>query len=268
VGSPSAAVNALRPAIERREIAASFQPVVDLATNRVIGFETVARWTRADGTVLPAEDLVSNAEEFGLAGELAFSMLDQAAALLEQIGLTATVSIGVGVSPTQLEDPDLPARFQAVLSRHRIPRIGMCLAIAETALMAGDASMKARLLALKRLGVRLAMDGFGAGCPSLAFITDFPFDVIKLDRRVVAGIEGDPSSATLVRGVVALARPLGLTVLAEGVETEAQRAALAGLGCHAGLGSLWSAGVPGDRARELAIPDGGIEPATTVEESR
>jgi PAS domain S-box-containing protein/diguanylate cyclase (GGDEF)-like protein len=237
-------VHALRPAIAEGRIEAHFQPVVELASQRLVGFEALARWKLADGTQVAPDEFIPLAEESGLIGDLGLSMLDQAASFLESLRPADGVCIGVNVSPTQLEDPGLADRISEVLVRHRIPRSGICLEITEGSLVVGDRAMKSSLQSLKRLGVSLAIDDFGTGYSNFAYITDFPFDVIKLDRSLIDAVERNERQTTVVRGVIQLAAALHLHVLAEGVETDTQRARLVELGCDLAQGYLWSPAEP------------------------
>lgn len=239
--------NSLRGAVERGEIHAHFQPLVTLADGGLVGFEALARWERDGGVTISPDDFVPIAEQTGVIDDIGLSMLDQACALLGRHQDSArTLKVAVNVSACQLDDPDFGRRVAEVLGNYPIPRLSICLELTETSLVPGGQAMLDRLHALKRLGVTLAIDDFGTGYSSFAYLSEFPIDILKLDRSFVTDLQDDPRRIAVVGSIIALALTLGIDVLAEGIETEAERAILDGLHCRFGQGFLWGRPVPSD----------------------
>jgi EAL domain-containing protein (putative c-di-GMP-specific phosphodiesterase class I) len=159
------------------------------------------------------------------------------------------VSVTVNLSARQVADPELAAEVQAALDASGLAPDRLCLEITETTLMEDADSPLQTLDALRASGVRLALDDFGTGYSSLAYLRRFPLDVLKIDRSFIAGIEHDHEAAALVGAVMTMAGSLGLDVVAEGIETEAQRARLRELGCRLGQGYLFARALPGEELR-------------------
>jgi diguanylate cyclase (GGDEF)-like protein/PAS domain S-box-containing protein len=242
---------ALRRAVRDGGVAAYFQPLVDLRTDAVVGFEALARWVAPDGRFVNPEEFVPLAERTGLIGALGLSMLDQACELLGRVrdlGVRLPVRVSVNVSSRQLEDPDFPRDVAETLWRHGVPAGSVCLELTESALVPDDRVLIERLHVLKRIGVRLAIDDFGTGYSSFAYLTQFPIDLLKLDRAFVTHLQDDPRRLAVAHSIIGLANTLSIPVVAEGVETESEREALARLGCDQGQGFLWSRAVPLARA--------------------
>jgi diguanylate cyclase (GGDEF)-like protein/PAS domain S-box-containing protein len=251
--------NGLRGAVSRGEIRAHFQPIVRLRQGgSIVGFEALARWERPDGTTVPPGEFVPIAEQTGFIRDVGLTMLDQACAFLQQartLEPDRELMVTVNVSPRQLDDPELPARFAEVLARYSIPRPAICLELTESSLVPGDVPMVDRLHNLRRLGVSLAIDDFGSGYSSFAYLTQLPIDLLKLDRALVTDLQEDPRRIAVARSIISLARELGIVVLAEGIETELERDAMRDLDCELGQGYLWSRPVPPVDALALIGPE-------------
>ena len=248
-------ISSLRAALGRGEIRAHFQPIISLSEGRIVGYEALARWSRPSGVEVMPDEFIPIAEETGLIGDLGISILDQACAFLatlEEAG-DGGLMVTVNVSSRQMDDADLPARVDEVLARYDLPRMAVCLELTESVLVPGDKEMIERLSVLKRLGLSLAIDDFGTGYSSFAYLTQFPIDLLKLDRAFVTGLQGDVRRVAVARSIITLARALGIDVLAEGIETSAEREVLAGLDCVLGQGYLWSRAVPPAEAASLMV---------------
>jgi diguanylate cyclase (GGDEF)-like protein/PAS domain S-box-containing protein len=232
----------LRGAVEREEIRAHFQPIIDLRDGDVVGYEALARWERSKGDTVPPEEFIAIAEDTGFINDIGLSMLDQACDFLEAERVThpgRALQITVNVSSRQLDEPDFPRRVEEVLAGHTVPRLAICLELTESAVVPGDQRMLDRLNALKRLGVTLAIDDFGTGYSSFAYLSQLPIDLLKLDRTFVTGLQDDPRRIAVVSSIISLASALGIEVLAEGVETSQERDVLAELDCGLAQGYLW-----------------------------
>jgi diguanylate cyclase (GGDEF)-like protein/PAS domain S-box-containing protein len=244
---------ALRLAIARRDLAAHYQPIVDLTTGRAIGVEALARWVRDDGVVVLPDQFIPLAESTGLIVRLGELMLEEAAGTVagwnrsrdEQDALWVSVNL----SARQLAEPSLVESVRQVLSTTELPPENLHLEVTETVIMDDVHTSVLRLDEIRALGVRLSIDDFGTGYSSLAYLKQLPVDTLKVDHSFVDGVVDDPDDRTIVEAVVGLGRALGLTCLAEGVETDDQRDALVGMGCQLGQGYLWARPMPEVDAR-------------------
>jgi diguanylate cyclase (GGDEF)-like protein/PAS domain S-box-containing protein len=229
----------LREAVARSQLTLDYQPIRDLATGRVIALEALARWRHPRLGDIPPHTFIPIAEETGLIRALGGWVIESAASqLAEWRGLgtdTADLQMCINLSVRQLHDPELPARLTQLLRRIDLPPDALVMEMTEGAFGPSGGSAAAGLAALRELGARIAIDDFGTGYSTLGRLRDLPVDIIKIDRTFVADLESEPGLA-LVRSMVDLARALGLTTVAEGVETEGQRECLLTLGCGAAQG--------------------------------
>jgi diguanylate cyclase (GGDEF)-like protein/PAS domain S-box-containing protein len=232
---------ALRRGLERGELVVEYQPVVVLPTGTVVGVEALVRWDHPERGRLGPNEFVELAEETGLIGELGRQVLVAAchqAARWRQGHPAANLSVNVNVSPRQLHDDDFIEQVRESLRETGLSPGGLVLEITETAMMHDIDATIERLLALKALGVRLAVDDFGTGYSSLSYLQRFPVDSLKIDRAFVSAI--GTNDVSLTPAILSLARTLGLTAVAEGVETSVQADALSALGCDLAQGYYFS----------------------------
>jgi EAL domain-containing protein (putative c-di-GMP-specific phosphodiesterase class I)/CheY-like chemotaxis protein/GGDEF domain-containing protein len=230
----------LRSALEDGGVDIVFQPLVDVATGACRGFEALSRWSRFGVAVSPAE-FIPLAEQVGLSlkiFELGVRKSAQWLSRLERSGRSGYAS--VNLAACDLEREDLVAFVIGLLARLGMPPTSLQIEITEQSLIRDFALSERNLRALKGLGCRIAIDDFGTGYSSLSYIGRLPVDVLKLDRQFVANLVDDASSQAIVGLTVALARRLGLDVVAEGVETREQQAALAALGVTGAQGYLFA----------------------------
>ncbi|MFZ5550548.1 MAG: putative bifunctional diguanylate cyclase/phosphodiesterase [Pseudomonadota bacterium] len=237
----------LRQALQRDEFFVAYQPIVALPERRPQTLEALVRWHHpARGLVSPA-DFVPLAEEAGLIEALGEFVLRRACADLadwqKHLGDRAPRSVSVNLSRAQLRPARLAATVRAALADSGLAPAALRLEITETLAMQGESSL-AVLAELRRMGIGLALDDFGTGYSSLASLDQLPIDTVKIDRAFVAKMVSSPYQAALVKSTVQVADTLGLRVVAEGVETESQAAALVALGCHAAQGFLFSRPMP------------------------
>jgi diguanylate cyclase (GGDEF)-like protein/PAS domain S-box-containing protein len=247
--------NDLRRALERDEFDTFYQPIVELATGRIVGFEALARWVRGErGPVSPAE-FVQPAEETGLITEIGRRVTQTAAAQLaawQRCGLAGPdVSINVNVSAKQFSQSDLLADIGQILARTCLKADRLKLELTESAMMENPELTRGILMRLKALGVRLCVDDFGTGYSSLSYLHRFPIDTLKIESGFTASMADQRSERTLIKTIVELGHGLGLDVVAEGVETDAQRRQLLALNCNVGQGYLFSPAVPAATAAGL-----------------
>ena len=235
----------LRQALAHEELSVHYQPRIDANTLAVVGLEALLRWQHPVlGSVSPAR-FIPVAEETGLIHPIGQWVIQQAC---EQIarwgdeGLPPLV-VSVNLSAAQLTDEGLVSHLQTCLRANRVDPGRLELELTESQLME-HAAVSGRLLTnLKALGVQLSIDDFGTGYSSLAYLKKFPISKLKIDQSFVRGLPGDDSDVAIVAAMIGLARAMGLSVIAEGVETEDQRAALLRLGCDEYQGFLFSPGV-------------------------
>jgi diguanylate cyclase (GGDEF)-like protein/PAS domain S-box-containing protein len=234
----------LSEGIDRGELVAYLQPIVDTVSGHVVAFEALARWVHPRLGVLPPAQFLDLAEEASLDLALGDAVFDSACATYRQLGIAPEVHLAVNLSVSQLLDPTLTARMRRTASRHRIsmPRIS-CEITESATLPHGNATsgVESTLRALRAAGAQLALDDFGTGYSSLTHVGRFPISTIKIDRSFVEGVLERPEDRAVIAAVVGLARTLSLSVVAEGVESPAQLAALRDLGCSALQGYLLGA---------------------------
>jgi diguanylate cyclase (GGDEF)-like protein/PAS domain S-box-containing protein len=245
----------LRRALARDELRLHYQPQVELATGRIVGFEALVRWEHPERGLLAPAAFVPIAEESGLVLPLGRWVLEtacrQASEWCADPEIRRGIVMAVNLSPRQFRHPHLVDDLAQVLTRTRLDPDALEIEITEGTAM-GDADATVRTLErLKTLGVRLAIDDFGTGYSSLSYLRRFPIDVLKVDRSFVAGLPGNGGDAAIIRSVVSLARALGLKAVAEGVETPAQLEELRALGCDQGQGYLFGKPVPAEEAERL-----------------
>lgn len=224
----------LRGALARDELRTAYQPIVETRNGRISCAEALLRWDHPSyGAVVP-DVFIPLAEQTGLIGEIGQWVLDRACRdrlRWTTLEAAADLTISVNVSAYQLMAPDFPAKVAAVLSSVGAAPEWVTLEMTETAFVQDTDRALIVLTELKALGVTLALDDFGTGYSSLNYLKEFPIDIVKIDRGSVADLERDQASHSIVSAVVELAHQLGMTVVAEGVETVEQHALLAALGC-------------------------------------
>ena len=244
----------LHYALARGEMSMHYQPQVDVSDGRIVGFEALMRWEHG-GRMQPAAKFIPLAEETGLIvplGEWAIGIACEALAALHARGLPECV-LSVNLSCQQLRTGRLPGVIAAALAAHRLPAERLEVELTESGMMADPEVAVAQLKAVRALGAGLAVDDFGTGYSSLAYLTRLPLTTLKIDRSFVQDVHASERSRAVARTIVALGANLQLRVVAEGVETPAQRDALRSLGCDLQQGYLFGRAVP--LAEALALAD-------------
>ena len=250
----------LRQAVAEDAIVPYFQPLVALDTGRLVGVEMLARWPHPERGMVPPAEFIPLAEELGVIGAMTSNLLRRACR--DAAGWPACVTLACNLSPLQLRDPRLPAAISQVLEETGFPGGRLELEVTESALI-GDICLARTLLdQLKKLGVRLALDDFGTGYASLMSLRALPFDKLKIDASFVGAMAYDPESSKIVSAVIGLCQSLGLTSVAEGVETEEIAGLLRQLGCDIGQGWLFGRPVPSEEIAMLAdsVRGGVVQP--------
>jgi diguanylate cyclase (GGDEF)-like protein/PAS domain S-box-containing protein len=243
----------LRKAIEREELKVLFQPIVSLAAGRVAGFEALLRWEHPKRGRVPTHEFISLAERTGLIIPIGLFVLERTARQLAQwqdeSDAEPPLFASVNVSSRQLIRHDLINDVKSVLSRVDIERGTLKIEVTESLVMENPEYTAKVLVRIKELGASLALDDFGTGYSSLAYLQKFPFDTIKVDQQFVRGEGRD--RPLLLKTIVGLGHDLGMTVVAEGVETDEQAKELRLLGCEYAQGFLYGQAMSAEDARRL-----------------
>jgi diguanylate cyclase (GGDEF)-like protein len=226
-----------------------YQPIVRLADGRTTGFEALVRWNHPERGLIPPFEFIPLAEETGaitgIGRWVLGAALRQGAAWSAQTG--APLRMAVNVSPRQFQDGDVVRDVVTALEDTGFPAAQLTLEVTEGVLVRDADSVVAQLERLRALGIRIAIDDFGTGFSGLSYLRHLPADIIKIDRSFVSDLPQGRAATTLITSIVELARTLGLGVVAEGVETEEQRRALAELDCAQAQGYLFARPEPADR---------------------
>ena len=230
----------IRRAIENSELLLVYQPLFALKEQAPTGAEALVRWRHPSGTVMLPDDFIPVAEENGMIGRLDSFVREEAcrqfAGWAARDGWPAAFTMAVNVSGRELYDPGLPARVDEMIRRYRLSPPQLCLEITETALIAEVGDVQETLSALSAIGVRIALDDFGTGYSSLVHLQRLNADILKIDRSFVEQITRSARDRKIVAAVTAMSHALGMTVIAEGIETHHQLVILADLGCDQGQG--------------------------------
>ncbi|MGH8472366.1 MAG: putative bifunctional diguanylate cyclase/phosphodiesterase, partial [Gammaproteobacteria bacterium] len=239
--------NDLRRALRRSELAVHYQPQLQMRGRRIVGAEALIRWRHPErGWISPAE-FIPVAEESGQIQAIGLWVVEQVLAQIQSwraMGLTV-LRISVNVSAYQLADPAFPRKVLERLGAHGLAPAYLGLEFTESALV--QERTLPTLIAIAQLGLDLAVDDFGTGYSSLSYLKRFPLTALKIDQSFVRDLETDPNDAALVQAIIAMARSLRLRVIAEGVETEAQRMLLSRHGCREFQGYLFSPPVAAEK---------------------
>jgi diguanylate cyclase (GGDEF)-like protein/PAS domain S-box-containing protein len=244
---------ALRVALERHQMELYYQPQVDRIGGRIVGVEALIRWHHPElGLVLPAR-FIALAEETGLIIPIGEWVLRTACAQTSAWHAMdgTTLSVAVNMSAKQFQQQDVPSLVREVLADTGLPPQFLELELTESTLMHKTDAVVETMRQLKRLGVRLALDDFGTGYSSLSYLRRFPIDVLKIDKSFTSDVTSDEGAASITRAIIAMARSLNMTTVAEGVETAEQLELLSALGCDVMQGYLIGHPLPAQRITAL-----------------
>ena len=246
----------LRVAIEREEITLAYQPVLEAATGRITSVEALARWTHAERGPIRPDLFIPIAEDCGLIERLGAQVLRRAC--LDAAGWPGEVRVAVNLSPLQFRSGELYGTVVEALSASDLSPGRLQLEVTESLVIQDVERTFAELERLRALGIQILMDDFGTGYSSLSYFERFPFDKIKIDQSFIRGLDGARAAGAIIRAIVGLGDALGMGIVAEGVETERQMAALVAAGCTHLQGFLFSRPVPaGEIGALLAAGAGG-----------
>ncbi len=232
--------SALELALDADELFLEYQPIVDLRSRSTVGLEALVRWLHPQlGRLLPA-DFIALAEESGLIRRLGDWVMRRACEDLA----AGNATVSINVSAHQIGAGELPPTIAALLRESGMPASRVILELTESTLASAGAGAESELLAIQALGIRIALDDFGSGYSSLEYLGRLPVDILKIDRSLVEHVHAEPQRQEVLRAILHIAEKLGLDTIVEGVEHEAQRAALLELGFRTAQGYLFSPAVP------------------------
>jgi diguanylate cyclase (GGDEF)-like protein len=244
--------NSLRRAIANQELALYYQPLIDVASGKIIGAEALIRWHHAKMGVVSPASFIPLAEETGLIIPIGQWVLEEAArqaSLWQSTG--DPLRISVNISARQFYQRDLTETLRDILTQTQLSPDLLDLELTESAIMTSGKNVVEMLHTLKSVGVHLAIDDFGTGYSSFAYLRQFPINILKIDRSFVWALGSDPADTAIIRSIVNLAHSMNLQVVAEGVETAEQLGALQELECDIVQGYLFSRPVPAAEFEEL-----------------
>ncbi len=245
----------LRHALENGELSLHYQPQIDAATTVITGAEVLMRWSRTGQEPVSPAVFIPIAEETGLIGPLGLWLLTEACS--EAAKWPKTMSVAINVSPVQFRLGNFVESVRAALQTSGLNPARLELEVTESILLSDTDETLAILAELRTMGVRMVMDDFGTGYASLGYLQKFRFDKIKIDKSFIDEIGTNPNSAAIVRAVVGLSEALGLTINAEGVETEDQARLLRAYGCHEIQGFHYWAPMPSSDLHQLIDDEAG-----------
>ena len=249
----------IRLGVRKGDFVPYFQPLIDLNTQDIVGFEALARWRGPDGSMLDAEKFIEAAERTGLVGPLTLSVMEQA--MNEARDWPAHLKLAVNVSPVQFRDPLLAEQILKLLASTGFPASRLEIEITEGSLLEDREQVLTIIESLKNVGVRISLDDFGTGYASLAQVNRLPLDRIKIDKSFITTIVRSQRTAEIVNTIAALGHTLDVPISAEGVESEQIRTALEQFGCSEAQGWLFGRAVSADAVRTfLRMSDAGVGP--------
>ena len=253
----------IRRGIKAGEFVPFFQPLVDLASRQIIGFEALARWRSPDRGLVEAESFIETAERTGLIGPLTLCVLEQA--LKEARSWPAHLKLAVNVSPVQFRDPLLAEHILRLLATTGFPASRLEIEITEGSLLEDREQVLTIIRSLKNVGVSISLDDFGTGYASLAQVNHLPLDRIKIDKSFITTIVKSEQTAAIVSTIAGLGHNLAVPITAEGVESEQIRTALADFGCAEAQGWLFGRPISAEAVRNFLAMGSDHKPSATGE---
>jgi diguanylate cyclase (GGDEF)-like protein len=237
----------IRSGIEKGEFIPFFQPLIDLASRELVGFEALARWRSPTRGFLEAETFIDAAEKTGLIGPLTISVIEQA--LVEAREWPSHLKIAVNISPIQFRDPQLAQQIMRVITEAGFPAHRMEVEITEASLLEDRDQVLATIGSLKNVGISISLDDFGTGYASLSQVNSLPIDRIKIDKSFISTIVKSEQTAAIVNTIASLGHTLNVPITAEGIESEQVRNELGKYGCAEGQGWLFGRPLSADTVR-------------------
>ena len=240
------AENALKQALETGQLELFYQPIVDLASHRTVGCESLIRWRHPERGLIPPSDFIGLAEESGLIIPIGTWIIEEAAkaSLDFRQKHQDFAFVSVNLSGKQFMPGDLLENIETIFQKHAVPPKTIKFEITESILMANPLDTAAMLLELKELGSTIALDDFGTGYSSFSYLHRFPIDTLKIDQSFVSTMRSNPKSYAIVKSLCILAKAIGMSVVAEGVERVEEQALLTAMGVDYGQGYFYAKPLP------------------------
>lgn len=249
--------NELRRAVMQQEFRVYYQPIIDIRSGVLVGFEALVRWAHPTRGILSPAAFLDVAEEAGLNDAIGWQVLEhvcqQLAEWRRMLPHVATLSVSVNLSARQFMLPDLYSRLVRLLEQYRLPPAALKLELTESVLMEYSRDAASVLMRLREYGIQIAIDDFGVGYSSLSYLVQLPIDQIKIDRNFIVQLEQAQHSQAIVSAIVNLARSLNLEVVAEGLETTGQIERMRAVGCQYGQGYLIGYPLPAEDATQVLL---------------
>ena len=245
--------NSLKSAFENDEFLIHYQPVIDIHKNEIISTEALLRWQHPDKGMIHPNDFISAVEDSGLIialGEWVIFTACKQIRVWQDAGLEGQ-NVSINLAPRQFKDQDLVALFTQAIAENNIEGSSLSVEVTERTLIDNIGEVERTLKKLRGMGIKIMLDDFGTGYASLAYLKEFPVDIVKIDRSFVAGIPDGHEDSAIVEAIAGLTRGLKLKLLAEGVENERQLDFLKGIGCQFAQGYYWSKALPGDEFEQF-----------------
>jgi len=245
--------NSLKAAFENDEFLIHYQPVIDIHKNEVVGVEALLRWQHPEKGMIQPTDFVKVVEDCGLIvalGEWMIHSVCKQIKLWQDAGLEKQ-NVSINLSPRQFKEQDLVTLFTQAMAENGLDGGSLSVEVTERTLIDNIGEVEATLKKLRAMGLRILLDDFGTGYASLAYLKEFPVDVVKIDEAFIAGIPDNQDDSAIVDAIAGLTRGLKLALHAEGVENERQLNVLKGLGCQFGQGYYWSKPLPGNEYEQF-----------------
>jgi len=247
----------IRRGIKAGEFVPFFQPLVDLTSRQIIGFEALARWRSPIGGLLEAEHFIEAAERTGLVGPLTLSVIEQSLKAARE--WPAHLKLAVNISPVQFRDPMLAEQILKMLAANGFPANRLEVEITEGSLLEDREQVLTIINSLKNVGVSISLDDFGTGYASLSQVNRLPLDRIKIDKSFITTIVKSEQTAAIVSTIAGLGHNLDVPITAEGVESEQIRNALADFGCSEAQGWLFGRAISAEAVRSFLDMGGGMD---------
>ncbi|NJP06060.1 MAG: EAL domain-containing protein [Chloroflexaceae bacterium] len=270
-------VTEIRRAIEQHEFCLWYQPIVDLETGRLAGFEALIRWQHPQRGFIAPDEFIPIAEETGMIILLGQWVLYEACRQLrhwqEQTQSDSALTVNVNLSGKEVMQPDLIKRVRKVLDETGLDPTCLKLEITESVAMQDAEATIETMRQLRAMGIHMCVDDFGTGFSSLQYLNQFPIQMLKIDRSFVGTMDPDSESIAIVKAIILLAHALNIDVVAEGVETIEHLVQLQGMGCEYGQGYLFAQALDSDAAgtlfiNEVAQQQSVFPPETLTEEPK
>ena len=258
----------IRSGIENGEFIPFFQPLIDLASRELVGFEALARWRSPTRGFLEAESFIEAAEKTGLIGPLTIAVVEQA--LKEAKTWPSHLKIAINVSPVQFRDPQLAQQIMKLTTEAGFPPHRLEVEITEASLLEDREQVLATIGSLKNVGISISLDDFGTGYASLAQVNSLPVDRIKIDKSFISTIVKSEQTAAIVNTITSLGHTLNVPITAEGIESEQVRSELGKYGCAEGQGYLFGRPLSADTVRtflEMKEREGGRSQSSADEDA-